>query len=340
METLAELREDIETLRSELGVPAEGAPGVQLQIKTLTGHQVEIFVGAGSTIWDLKLEIQRAAGFGCAQQRLIFGGAQLDDGKTLGECAIQDRSVVYVVLRPEDSVRGFHPEPESEHIPGFSVSVMTASGMQIRVPTSTGSTVGQVKDIVAQAGGDVTPAHCMFSANGGPELPNGQTLGDLGVANGTLLLISAPQLSLELGIDAGAAQTPAVAERLPSRPLKRSVSFSAASLERITEESSASVEQGTTKGNDGPSVDSALLDRLVVAFFEKGSIRSADGVRSFVGSDELNLSGPAVAARLEQIVDTLRSGRRVGLLPSNARLGPEHSVRLARLLEYLQTSLS
>ena len=33
--------------------------------------------------------------------------------------------------------------------------------------------------------------------------------------------------------------------------------------------------EGPLKGNDGPSVDSALLDRLIVAFFEKGNIRSA-----------------------------------------------------------------
>ncbi len=34
------------------------------------------------------------------------------------------------------------------------------------------------------------------------------------------------------------------------------------------------------------------------------------------------------------------TGSRVGLLPSNARLGPEHSVRLARLLEYVSEALS
>eukprot|EP01048_Picozoa_sp_COSAG05_P020803 COSAG05_NODE_3646_length_1936_cov_1.980403_1_plen_181_part_00 len=124
--------------------------------------------------------------------------------------------------------------------------------------------------------------------------------------------------------------------------LRRSVSFSSASQERIAEEhcSGAASSTGETKDNDGPSIDSALLDRLVVAFFEKGNIRSPEGVVSFVGSEQLEHSGPAVAARLEQIVETLRSGRRVGLLPSNARLGPEHSVRLARLLEYLVTAMA
>ena len=83
-----------------------------------------------------------------------------------------------------------------------------------------------------------------------------------------------------------------------------------------------------------------LLDRLIVAFFEKGNIRSAEGVVAFVGAPALEQSGSSVAQRLEAIVETLRSGSRVGLLPSNARLGPEHSVRLARLLEYVSEALS
>ena len=93
------------------------------------------------------------------------------------------------------------------------------------------------------------------------------------------------------------------------------------------------------KGVDGPNVDTALLDRLVVAFVEKGNIRSAEGVVAFVGAPALEQSGPAVAQRLEAIIETLRSGSIVSILPSNVRLRPMHSVRLARLLEYLKEAL-
>ena len=41
----------------------------------------------------------------------------------------------------------------------------------------------------------------------------------------------------------------------------------------------------------------------------QGTIRSADGVISFVGADSLRASGPQVAERLQGIVDTLKSGR-------------------------------
>ena len=153
---------------------------------------------------------------------------------------------------------------------------------------------------------------------------------------------AAPGPGLQLQLDGGAAAAPAPAPA-PAR-LKRRVSFAESLQERVADGDANPVAlehaEGPLKGNDGPSVDSALLDRLIVAFFEKGNIRSAEGVVAFVGAPALEQSGSSVAQRLEAIVETLRSGSRVGLLPSNARLGPEHSVRLARLLEYVSEALS
>jgi hypothetical protein len=242
---------------------------------------------------------------------------------------------------------GVDPEPEPEEaivrsLAAYSVSVMAPSGAQTRVAVSASTTVASVKESVARAGGEVTPEYHMFGATGQTELQNSATMAECGIVTDSLLLLSAPELGFPL--DRAAPSVPPAVYPVASSTsstLRRSVSFSERSQERIADDSSWAVNhfEGETKGNDGPSADSALLDRLIVAFFEKGNIRSAEGVRSFVGSAELDASGPAVAERLEQIVETLRGGRRVGLLPSNARLGPEHAVRLGMLLKYLNQAL-
>jgi len=94
-----------------------------------------------------------------------------------------------------------------------------------------------------------------------------------------------------------------------------------------------------TKTNDGPGPASALLDRLIVAYFEKRNIHSAEDVQRFVGPEELERSGRVVAERLEQIIATLRSGENVGILPSASRLNPNHIRPLTLLLRYLTAAL-
>ena len=51
------------------------------------------------TIDDLKASIQDREGYPPDQQRLIFAGKQLEDGRTLRDSYLDDGSVIYVVLR-------------------------------------------------------------------------------------------------------------------------------------------------------------------------------------------------------------------------------------------------
>lgn len=73
--------------------------GMQLFVKTLTGKTVSIEVEEGESIEDVKAKIAEKEGIPPEQQRLIFGGQQLQDAKTLSDYDVGDDSTLHLVLR-------------------------------------------------------------------------------------------------------------------------------------------------------------------------------------------------------------------------------------------------